>query len=106
MNITINAQTIITAGAVVSTLVMLVKLLANAHKSHLEQLEQQRKQEVKQKQFEEEIQEVKREQCLLVYGVLACLKGLKEQGCNGPVSEAILKIEKHINQSAHDLEKN
>ena len=102
MNITINAQTIITAGAVVSTLVMLVKLLADAHKSHLEQLGQQQKQEDKQKRFEEEIQEVKREQCLLVYGVLACLKGLKEQGCNGPVSEAILKIEKHINLSAHD----
>ena len=33
--------------------------------------------------------------------VVACLKGLKEQGCNGPVSEAIDKIEKHINKKAH-----
>ncbi|MCI6451727.1 MAG: branched-chain amino acid ABC transporter permease, partial [Hungatella sp.] len=41
-------------------------------------------------------------QCLLVYGVLACLKGMKEQGCNGPVTEAINKIEKHINQQAHE----
>ena len=33
--------------------------------------------------------------------VEACLKGLKEQGCNGPVTEAINKIEKHLNLQAH-----
>lgn len=44
---------------------------------------------------------MKKEQTLLVYGILACLKGLKEQGCNGPVTEAINKIEKHLNQKAH-----
>ena len=42
------------------------------------------------------------EQTLIIYGLLACLKGLKEQGCNGPVTEAINKIEKHINQKAHE----
>jgi len=41
------------------------------------------------------------EQRLIVYGLLACLKGLKEQGCNGPVSEAIVKLETHINNKAH-----
>ena len=44
------------------------------------------------------------ELCLLTYAVLACLKGLKEQGCNGPVTEAIGKIEKHTNQKAHGQE--
>lgn len=42
------------------------------------------------------------EQTLLTYGVLACLKGLKEQGCNGPVTEAINKIERYLNQKAHE----
>ena len=37
----------------------------------------------------------------MTYGVLACLKGLKEQGCNGPVTEAIQTIEKHLNVEAH-----
>jgi len=32
---------------------------------------------------------------------LACLMGLKEQGCNGPVTEAINQLEKHINKQAH-----
>lgn len=55
-------------------------------------------------QEQEDIQELKDEMCLLTYAVLACLKGLKEQGCNGPVTEAIGKIEKHINQKAHGQE--
>ena len=52
---------------------------------------------LKQKQQDVEIERVKSEQCLLTYGMLACLKGLKEQGCNDSVTEAIDKIEKHIN---------
>ena len=50
----------------------------------------------------EKIVEIKEEQSLLVFGTLACLKGLKEQGCNGPVTEAINTIEKHVNKVAHD----
>lgn len=48
------------------------------------------------------IAELRQEQTLLTYGVLACLKGLKEQGCNGPVTHAIDKIEKHLNEKAHE----
>ena len=55
----------------------------------------------RQKRQDEEIKAIRTEQQLLTMGVLACLKGLKEQGCNGPVSEAIGKIEKHLNQKAH-----
>ena len=43
-----------------------------------------------------------KEQTLIVYGLLACLKGLREQGCNGPVTDAIGRLEKHINQRAHE----
>ena len=49
----------------------------------------------------EEIKLLKEEQTIICYGVLAALKGLKEQGCNGPVTEAINKIEKHLNVQAH-----
>ena len=59
----------------------------------------------RQKRQDEDIAEMKEELCLLTYGVLACLKGLKEQGCNGPVTNAIEKIEKHMNQQAHDQKK-
>ena len=42
-----------------------------------------------------------RERQLLMTGILACLKGLKEQGCNGPVSEAIMSIEAYLIEESH-----
>lgn len=50
---------------------------------------------------ETDIKDIQKEQTVIIYGLLACLKGLQEQGCNGAVTEAIDKIEKHINQKAH-----
>ena len=50
---------------------------------------------------EASVQAIQEEQALMTYGLLACLKGLAEQGCDGPVSEAIDKMEKHINMRAH-----
>ena len=48
-----------------------------------------------------EVAEVKNEQTLMIYGILAGLKGLAEQGCDGPVHDAINRIEKYLNQKAH-----
>ena len=50
---------------------------------------------------DEAIRKIKDEQCIIVYGTLACLKGLKEQGCNGPVTEAINELENYLNAEAH-----
>ena len=50
---------------------------------------------------EEEIKAIKEEQQLLTTGILACLKGLREQGCDGAVTEAIAKFEDHLNKKAH-----
>ena len=56
---------------------------------------------LKQNKQDGEIKALKEEQTIICYGVLAALKGLSEQGCNGPVTEAINKIEKHLNVQAH-----
>ena len=53
----------------------------------------------------EELKAIRKEQTLICYGLLACLQGLKDQGCNGPVTEAMNRIEEHLNQAAHDEEK-
>lgn len=58
----------------------------------------------RQKKQDKEIAAIRHEQTIICYGILACLKGLKEQGCNGPVTEALNKIEKHLNQAAHEDE--
>lgn len=56
----------------------------------------------RQKKQDLELTAIRHEQTLICYGVLACLKGLKEQGCNGPVTSALDKLEKHLNQAAHE----
>lgn len=89
----IDMEMIITASKLISALVVIFSGLFAVYKWFL-----------KQNQQDKEIGKMKSEQCLLTYGILACLKGLKEQGCNGPVTEAIDKIEKHINKQAHDQE--
>ena len=85
-------QTIITAAAVIAAVVAIIKYFTRAHNWFLKQEEQ-----------DKSIAEIKTEQQILVYGVLACLKGLQERGCNGPVTDAINKIEKHLNKEAHKI---
>ena len=55
---------------------------------------------LKQEKQDKDIKAIKEEQFLLTQGVLACLKGLKEQGCDGPVTVAIKQLETHINKQA------
>lgn len=56
---------------------------------------------LRQEKQDVDIVAMKEEQTILTHGVLACLKGLKEQGCDGPVMEAIDQIEDFINKRAH-----
>ena len=83
-------QTVLTVAAVATAIGTLIKYFTKGFKW----VEAQNKQE-------EEIKVIKKEQQLVVYGVLACLKGLQEQGCDGAVTDAINKMEKHLNERAH-----
>lgn len=49
-----------------------------------------------------DMQDAREESQMLMYGILSCLKGLQEQGCNGPVTEAVGKLEKYLNEKAHE----
>ena len=51
---------------------------------------------------DKELAAIRKEQTVICYGILACLRGLEEQGCDGPVHEALDKLEKHLNQAAHE----
>lgn len=126
----VSAQTIVTAGAILSAIVAFATLFWKLFKWINHQKEQdaeieKRKKEIVQseerlnKKIEslsskesKDIETIKnmhindqkglqKEQTLVIYGLTACLKGLAELGCDGPVSEAINKIEKHINNKAH-----
>lgn len=87
----INWETIITVGKIIGALGVIISSVVALYKT-VESIKLQKK----------DICSIKEEQTLLCYGILACLKGLKEQGCNGPVTHALNKLEKHLNEEAHD----
>lgn len=101
MQITLTWQTIIMASSIAGALVALVTYFSKI----VRWVDRQKKQDedIKnlRKHHEEDMAIIKEENTLLVFGILACLKGLREQGCNGPVTETIDKIEKYLNKKAH-----
>lgn len=93
MEIVINAETIIEWGKVLGALGVIGGVIAWCVKF----VNRQKKQD-------EELLATRKELTVLCYGVLACLKGLQEQGCNGPVTEARNRLEKHLNKAAHHID--
>lgn len=87
---TVTTETIITAAAIITSLVVIFGAIFTIFRWYLKQEKQDR-----------DIKDIKEEQLILTFGVLACLKGLAEQGCDGPVTDAIASIEAHINKQAH-----
>ena len=47
------------------------------------------------------LNQVLAENKIQIVGILACLEGLKEQGCNGAVTYSIELIKNFINDTAH-----
>ena len=112
MTVTITWQSIITAAAVISAAVVIVstfaKIIRRADRvtgmeKELERMAKHHEEDVTrlEKRADKRFSEIYEELTLICYGLQACLKGLQEQGCNGPVTDAIEKMEKHINQKAH-----
>ena len=83
-------EVIIIIASVITALGTIIACFTTIHKWILRQNKQ-----------DDDIKSIKEEQKVLTTGVLACLKGLKEQGCDGPVTEAIHSIENHLNKEAH-----
>lgn len=83
-------EVIIIIASVITALGTIIACFTTIHKWILRQNKQ-----------DDDIKSIKEEQKVLTTGVLACLKGLKEQGCDGPVTEAIYSIENHLNKEAH-----
>lgn len=53
----------------------------------------------------EEIRAIQNEQTVICYALRGALQGLIEQGCNGPCKDALARLDKHLNQSAHGQNK-
>lgn len=101
MQITITWQTVITAAAFVGAVVALVAYFAKLVLWVNKQSQQDKAIAALEKHHDEDIKAIKVELELLVTGVQACLKGLMEQGCNGPVSDAEEEFTTYLNRKAH-----
>ena len=114
MTIEITPQAVITAASLLTAVICIIALFAKG----VRWFDKQDKQTVDikaleekhdtdmfelKKKLSEDMRNVNEEQTLLTYGVLACLKGLREQGCNDSVPKAIDMIEKHLNKKAHEV---
>lgn len=86
----IDANTIITAASVVGALGILGGVVA-----YVVRLIQRDKRQSKA------IERMQIEQTIICYGLRGALKGLIEQGCNGPCKDALDKLDKHLNKEAH-----
>ena len=68
-------EVIVVVASVITALGTIIACFSTIHKWILRQNKQ-----------DEDIKAIKEEQSILTTGVLACLKGLKEQGCDCPVT--------------------
>ena len=90
MTIQLTWQTVLTAAAIIGAFVAIISYLRKLF-GWFEKQEMQ----------DQSIKEIKEEQTILTSGILACLKGLVELGCDGVVKEQISAIETHLNKKAH-----
>ena len=119
MTIELTPQNIIMAGSVLTAVILLVTYLVKVinffdelkqlkervvkNEEKIKGLEESRKKAIAElKDFHNEDNgRIREEQQILIYCSLACLKGLQQLGANGDVTEAINRIEKHLNMAAH-----
>lgn len=87
----IDANTITVAASVITALVVIFSAIFAIYKWYL-----------KQEKQDKDIKSIKTENGVICYGLLACLDGLKQLGANGNVTDAYNKLEKHINNQAHE----
>lgn len=98
----IEWNTIITAAGVVSALLLLLGILAKVYNWYLKQGEQDKKIDKLTEHHEEDVRRIKEENCLICFALSACLDGLQQLGANHTVPVAKDKLDKYLNQQAHE----
>jgi hypothetical protein len=86
----IDVESVRTAAALLTALTTIIGLIIALYRFFARQRKQ-----------DEELAAIRGELQVLCFGMRACLSGLKEQGCNGPVTQALDELEKHLNKKAH-----
>lgn len=91
MEFVINSNTIIS----LATLITAIGSIFGVIRWGIKYVEHDKMQDEKLKSFQ-------KTQTVILYGISACLKGMKEQGCDGPVEEALKRLEEHLIETANN----
>lgn len=98
----IDANTIITAGSVLGAVIAIITVIFKVHKWYLKQEEQSDQLVILNKRHEDDINHMKKENALVCYALSACLDGLQQLGANHTVPIAKDKLDKYLNETAHE----
>ena len=95
-------QGIILAASVVSALGLLIGIILKVHKWYLAQEHQTKQIAELRNNHNNDIKHVKEENKLICFALSACLDGLSQLGANHTVPVAKEKLDKYLNEQAHE----
>lgn len=103
MTIEITPQNIILAFSFIGAAVGIIAYFAKAVRWMDRQKKQDEEIKALRDKHDADQRYINEELTILTKGVLACLKGLAEQGCNDSVPKTAKLIEEHLNKKAHEV---
>lgn len=98
----VDLQTIITIGGAITAIGLILGIFLKVHKWFLKQEQQSGDIKSLKEHHEEDVKKIKEENCLVCFALSACLDGLQQLGANHTVPIAKEKLDKYLNQQAHE----
>lgn len=111
ISVELNAQTIITAAALIAAVIAIYKYITSVHDRAQKWDEQENAIAEVRQSFEESLieqnakmQQIQAEQYMQTMVLEAVLDGLHQLKCNGKVTDASNLLHEHMNKQAHGVE--
>ena len=101
MDITLNGALVIELAAVLGALAALLAFIAKAFRWFERQRLQDAEIKALEERLENEIEDIRKEDCIICRALLATLDGLAQLGANGDVSKTRSKLSEYLTSRAH-----
>lgn len=101
MEFVVNSNTIILAATIITSLGVIWGMISRLIKFVEHNKVQDEKIDELMAELKKYIALDQREKVILCGGIVSCLEGMKELGCNGNVTVALDRLKEHLNEAAH-----
>lgn len=98
----VDWNTIITTASVITAIGVILGVVLWCYRWYLKMEHKSEQHDELESRHDEDVRRLKEENCLICYALSACLDGLVQLGCNHTVPEAKEKLDKFLNQQAHE----